>query len=1280
MKSKKRNSFCLSLFLAFLSPLTCFAEINSIQSFSYGDQELLNGSRESSKGLLNTPNKCQLAQIIKSKPRTAELKASLQPCINLLSSTANTAASSKQWKVLAEISRQLIELKKYQQKTTAYSGGISGVGLLIGIDQHSNLVTITQVVPGAPAALAGLRVNDSIVSIDGKAIIITSNTDPKEIISQIRGAKGSSVAIRLRRGRKEWIQNLVRRPINTNTNSDDMFLREYVGLYQAHLKLNNLAGAKKTYPTLFSILRARYGDSSEEIASLMVDHASFLFHGGEQDKAFMLMKNAITIHEKYPEANKQALMLSYSKASFYLNTLRRIPLALTYQDKSLEIFRENPELQTSDNVRQLVGSIGFMAQSCTDSYLDKEKCFEYGAKSYELASKYLEDSDAANQLSLFYYANSVLTYRSFDEAIILFERLLNARQKDTTTDPKSILIGIYNIATKLAGVGRYFQAEQYYLKADKLALEKFGAISLSYLDAQIKLAQYYKYAGMDSSADAVINKMYRQALSLKDTNEESDQYRLMAFQQKLLSLTRNSSRLEAKGIVDKSMLLIRKYPNDPVAQLLGLQAKIHYLLVFEKEINTSKKYISEMIKLLDRYEKIHKANPGTEVMRINMLDTLSMIDAVNGDYPAAIKSASKLLDITRKKGRAMENMIPFRLVKLAEFQAGEGRLDLAEQTLNTAINEANKINSFTDLFSYTYLSLGSLAAFQGKSSEAAAYFGKFTTSYIDTRYSSLWRTPSSLRSQLSSPRPALDSIFQNHGNSPSYHRAALFSRLNFQGLIADIERSQNRLILGSNGVKQTTDKLQQAYRQASATGISTLEQKKLMLAIAELENELFEQVPLLKYSPIQVADIAKVLTTNSVLVEFQKYSKFPQQNRVYFSDQEKYFYVAFTLDSTGAVQRFDLGPAEVIDKAIARASHASSEGLSDVNDRWADVSNLIIAPLREAFLMSGEIFISPDSELNRVPFAALPSPFSSGFLVDTVPLRVLTSGRDLLTLSKQLDQQSKSSVVIANPSFDLAEATIERAQNSLSRTRSASIDSIHNGVRWAPLPATAKEGSAIASLIRAKLVHSAQATPMFVQISNAPKIIHIASHGYYGSGQQDGESIRGSNSFGNGYRLGESSNGGQDMSPNRINPLLKSGIVLAGANHPTTNLDDDGYLTALEVSRLQLNGTELFVVSACASGQGDVQTGEGVYGLSRAIAVAGARSSLLSLWKVDDAATAEFMIRFYKRLKAGEGRSDALAAVQKEFRAGTAGDGKWKEPYYWAAWQLVGDWRPIPGL
>lgn len=133
--------------------------------------------------------------------------------------------------------------------------------------------------------------------------------------------------------------------------------------------------------------------------------------------------------------------------------------------------------------------------------------------------------------------------------------------------------------------------------------------------------------------------------------------------------------------------------------------------------------------------------------------------------------------------------------------------------------------------------------------------------------------------------------------------------------------------------------------------------------------------------------------------------------------------------------------------------------------------------------------------------------------------------------------------------------------------------------------------------------------------------------------------------------------------------------MLAGANQPEANSKDDGYLTALEVAKLDWQGTEMVVISACESGKGDIQAGDGVYGLKRAIAVAGARSSLLSLWKVDDAATAAFMQSFYQRLKAGEGRADALAATQKEFRNHPIAG--WRHPYVWAAFQLSGDWRPV---
>ena len=140
-------------------------------------------------------------------------------------------------------------------------------------------------------------------------------------------------------------------------------------------------------------------------------------------------------------------------------------------------------------------------------------------------------------------------------------------------------------------------------------------------------------------------------------------------------------------------------------------------------------------------------------------------------------------------------------------------------------------------------------------------------------------------------------------------------------------------------------------------------------------------------------------------------------------------------------------------------------------------------------------------------------------------------------------------------------------------------------------------------------------------------------------------------------------------------PLLRSGIVLAGANQTYSLNDDDGYLTSLEVSKLDWSATEMVVISGCQSGQGVIKYGESIYGLKRAIAIAGARSSLLSLWKVDDEATYFFMKSFYENLKKGIGRAEALSRTQKEFRLSK--NKLWRKPFVWAAFQLSGDWRPI---
>jgi CHAT domain-containing protein len=142
--------------------------------------------------------------------------------------------------------------------------------------------------------------------------------------------------------------------------------------------------------------------------------------------------------------------------------------------------------------------------------------------------------------------------------------------------------------------------------------------------------------------------------------------------------------------------------------------------------------------------------------------------------------------------------------------------------------------------------------------------------------------------------------------------------------------------------------------------------------------------------------------------------------------------------------------------------------------------------------------------------------------------------------------------------------------------------------------------------------------------------------------------------------------------PTGENPLLRSGLALAGANRLESGAQD-GILTALEMATLDLWGTKLVVLSACETGLGEVEVGEGVYGLRRALVIAGAEAQLMSLWKVDDAATRELMTAYYQRLVVGEGRAEALRQVQLEMLANPA----LRRPRYWASFIPIGAWGPL---
>jgi CHAT domain-containing protein len=195
----------------------------------------------------------------------------------------------------------------------------------------------------------------------------------------------------------------------------------------------------------------------------------------------------------------------------------------------------------------------------------------------------------------------------------------------------------------------------------------------------------------------------------------------------------------------------------------------------------------------------------------------------------------------------------------------------------------------------------------------------------------------------------------------------------------------------------------------------------------------------------------------------------------------------------------------------------------------------------------------------------------------------------------------------------------------------------------------------------ATVLTGAQATKSALRSTAAPSILHLASHAFFlAERPQPADGVP------------AGTRGTVVDVPGR-DPLLRSGIALAGANLPRQR--EAGILTALEASTLDLWGTQLVTLSACDTGVGAIRNGEGVYGLRRAFFLAGAETLVMSLWPVSDYVTRGVMSDYYRGLARGLGREAALRRVQLAMLADPAR----RHPYYWAAFIQAGDWTPLPG-
>lgn len=468
---------------------------------------------------------------------------------------------------------------------------------------------------------------------------------------------------------------------------------------------------------------------------------------------------------------------------------------------------------------------------------------------------------------------------------------------------------------------------------------------------------------------------------------------------------------------------------------------------------------------------------------------------------------------------------------------------------------------------------------------------------------------------------------------------------------------------------------QLATQLASGPGMTRPDQYRESLVELEDERQRLEAEIgqrnasfLLENRILTLADVQPVIPIDAVLLEIARYEpiRFPSLDNP--KPQLKPRYAAYVLRSNGDPTFVDLGDAKRLESAITTLRRALSDPdlTHDPKPAARALDRLLMQPIRKLLGNTRWVFVSADGPLHLVPFAALVDE-KNHYLVEDYVFSYINTGRDLLRFTDRPSRAHEAPLVLANPAFDdssapsTPEAAPETADHGLR-----SIDMVTR--RLLPLGGTTKEANTIRELFPdSQVLLGAEATEKAIKSAHGPRFLHLATHGFFLPEQPVPDVLL--------HRQGlEPTPAEREAILQRENPLLRSGVALAGFNRRQSGTDD-GVLTALEAASLDLHGTRLVVLSACETGVGQPISGEGVYGLRRALAMAGAETQVMSLWQVDTGRTRELMEAYYKQLKENGGRSEAMRDVQLAMLSNK----ETSHPNLWASFIVSGDWRPLEG-
>ncbi|NER99030.1 MAG: CHAT domain-containing protein, partial [Symploca sp. SIO1B1] len=781
----------------------------------------------------------------------------------------------------------------------------------------------------------------------------------------------------------------------------------------------------------------------------------------------------------------------------------------------------------------------------------------------------------------------------YSEAIPLAEKALAIRQRILGQEHRDVATSLHNLALLYQSQGRYEEAEPLLRQALEMRRRILGQEHPHVAASLNNLAVLYSSQGRYEEAEP----LYLQALEMMRRILGQEHPDVAASLNNLALLYQSQGRYEkAEPLLRQALEMWRR--------ILGQQ---------HPDVATSLNNLALLYQSQGRYEKAEPLYLQALEMRrrilgqqhpdvASSLNNLAVLYSSQGRYEEAEPLYLQALEMRRRILGQQHPHVAKNLNDLAGLYWSQGRYEKAEPLYLQALEMRRRI--LGQQHPHVADSLNNLALLYWSQGRIFLAIANLTqglaiqeTNLVYNAFAGFERQKRDyLKTIATTTDQSLSLHFNSAPNNPQAANLAFTTILQRKGRVLSFFANslQNLRQSSEPEDKKLINELTAAYSQLANLIYNRpdklpLEQYKAQVAsleteVRELERELSKRNKRFRqeFQTPNRESIQELIPANTALLEFAKYRPFNPQTKEWAEPH----YAVYILTHKGEPQGIDLGEAESIEKAIKQfrvALGSPNTPQKQYQQSARNLDKLVMEPVRKLLGDSKHILLAPQAALNLIPFEALVDE-QQRFLVENYTFTYLTSGRDLLKLTNSNPSQEPP-LIIANPNFEvpaeIASLDNEEAGGEEVGRLTSNIDNRSIDISQIPspsLPGTKKEGEAIGDKLGVTPLMNRQATEAAIKNSNSPNILHIATHGFFLS----------------------SYNSELEEQTYQDNPLLLSGLVLAGFRKEQSGSNEDGILTAQEVSALDLVGTKLVVLSACDTGLGELDAGEGLYSLRRA--------------------------------------------------------------------------------